>query len=58
MSHADGTVMHLAQLDACTACVVTKMKTEVKRGRRRQMLFTIFYGRYLLHAGAGTLKVA
>lgn len=44
-TYVDGTVMHLARLDAWTKCVVTTMITEVRRSRRRQTFSTALYGR-------------
>lgn len=56
--YVDGTVMHLARLDAWISCVVMTIDIEVRRGGRRQTLFSVSHGRYLHRAVGSVLKMA
>lgn len=57
-TYVDGTVMHLARLDAWVACVVKSMNADAGRGGQRQMVFSTLYAEYLPRAVDCILKTA
>lgn len=56
--YVDGTVMHLARLDAWIGCVLTALDTNVGRGGKRQLLFSKLFGEYLPLALENIIGVA
>lgn len=49
---------HLARLGAWTLCIVATTGTELRLDKQRKTVFSTLYERYLLSAGADTLKMA